>query len=88
MLAWDPVNRYGQHWLTLHGVEVALVSDRQDPAWPWLVSVNRHRSFDSKLVAGKAKTLAHAKKMAERWARVNLARLEIEVADRLARRRR
>ena len=34
MLTWDPVNTYDQHWLKLHGVEVALVSDRNDPAQP------------------------------------------------------
>ncbi|WP_394694875.1 hypothetical protein [Pseudoxanthomonas japonensis] len=86
MLAWDPVNRYGQHWLTLHGVEVVLVSE--GPPGSWTVHVNRQRYMEARVTAGKSPTLAHAKKMAERWARVNLARLEVEVADRLARRRR
>ena len=86
MLTWDPVNTYGQHWLKLHGVEVALVSDRNDPAWPWTVSVERQRGIEAKLVGGHAKTLEHGKKMAERWALANLPRLEVEVADRIARR--
>lgn len=84
MLTWDPVNGYGQHWLKLHGVEVALVDRTVNPELPWSVTVHRQRSIEAKLVGGKAKTLEHGKKMAERWARANLPQLEVEVARRLA----
>ena len=86
MLTWDPVNTYGQHWLKLHGVEVALVDRTVDPAWPWSVTVQRQRGIESKLVGGRAKTLEYGKKMAERWAMANMPRLEVEVARRLAER--
>ena len=32
MLTWDPVNAYGQHWLKLRGIEIALVDSTVDPA--------------------------------------------------------
>ena len=86
MLTWDPVNTYGQHWLKLQDIEIALVQGTVDPAWPWSVTVHRQRGIESKLVGGRAKTLEHGKKMAERWARANLALLEVEVARRLAER--
>ena len=86
MLTWDPVNTYGQHWLKLHGIEIALVDSTVDPDWPWSVTVQRQRGIEAKLVGGRAKTLEHGKKMAERWARANLPRLEVEVARRLAER--
>ena len=86
MLTWDPVNTYGQHWLKLHGIEIALVDGTVDPAWPWSVTVQRQRGIESKLVGGRAKTLEHGKKMAERWALANLPRLEAEVVRRLAER--
>lgn len=86
MLTWDPVNNYGQHWLKLHGIEIALVDRTVDPGWPWAVTVQRQRGIEAKLVGGRAKTLEHGKKMAERWARANLALLEVEVARRLAER--
>ncbi len=86
MLTWDPVNTYGQHWLKLHGIEIALVDRTTNADWPWSVTVQRQRSIEAKLVGGRAKTLEHGKKMAERWARANLARLELEVARRLAER--
>lgn len=86
MLTWDQVNTYGQHWLKLRGIEIALVDRTVDPAWPWSVTVHRQRGIEAKLVGGRAKTLEHGKKMAERWARANLPRLEAEVARRLAER--
>ena len=84
MLAWDKVNNYGQHWLKLHGVEVVLVSE--GPPGQWVVHVNRQRYMEARVTSGRSPTLEHAKKMAERWARANLPRLEAEVADRIARR--
>ena len=84
MLAWDKVNLYGQHWLKLHGVEIALVHSAVHPEWPWTVTVQRQRGIEAKLVGGRAKTLEHGKKMAERWAAANLRRLEGEVAERIA----
>jgi hypothetical protein len=84
MLTWDPVNTYGQHWLKLQGIEIALVDKTVDPAWPWSVTVDRQRGIESKLVGGRSKTLEHGKKMAERWARANLPRLEVEVARKAA----
>ena len=86
MLIWDPVNTYGQHWLKLHGIEIALVDRAVHPEWPWSVTVHRQRSIEAKLVGGRAKTLDHGKKMAERWARANLALLEVEVERRLTER--
>ena len=82
MLTWDKVNFYGQHWLKLHGVEVALLSE--GPPGRWVVHINRQRYMDPRVTAGPSPTLAHAKKMAERWATANLPRLEVEVADRIA----
>lgn len=61
---------------------LALVSRRNDDQWPWLVHVNRQRGLDDKVTAGKAKTLAHGKKMAERWARANLPRIQREIEAR------
>lgn len=60
MLFWDPVNTYGQHWLKLRGIEIALVDSTVDPAWPWSVTVQRQRGIEVKLVGGRAKTLEHA----------------------------
>jgi hypothetical protein len=82
MLTWDKVNFYGPHWLKLRGVEVALVSE--GPPGRWVVHINRQRYMDPRVTAGPSPTLAHAKKMAERWARANLPRLEVEVAERVA----
>lgn len=84
MLTWEPVNAYGQHWLKLQGIEVALVDRTVNPEWPWSVTVHRQRGIEAQLVGGGAKTLEHGKKMAERWARANMALLEGEVARRLA----
>jgi hypothetical protein len=84
MLAWDPANYYGQHWLKLDGVEVVLVAEAAPGSW--VVHVNRQRYMESRVAAGRSPTLAHGKKMAERWARANLPRLEVEVAERIARR--
>ncbi len=84
MLAWHPVNNYGQHWLKLQGVEIAFVTTRLEETWPWLVMVNRQQGLEGKLAVGKAKTLAHAKKTVERWARANLPRLKVGVANREA----
>lgn len=85
MLTWVTTGA-DQHWLKLHDVEIASVSVRYDPEWPWVVFVQRQRGLDGPVVGGKAKTLRHGKKMAERWARMNLPRLEVEVAERLAKR--
>ena len=74
MLNWDPVNYYGQHWLKLHGVEVALVAE--GPPGQWVVHVNRQRHMDTRITSGRSPTLAHAKKMAERWAKANMGRLD------------
>lgn len=84
MLTWDPPNTYDQHWLKLHGVEVALVSE--GPPGVWVVHINRQRYMDARVTTGRSPTLAHAQKMAERWAMANLPRLEVEVAERIARR--
>ncbi len=50
--------------------------------WP-LVTVNRQRDM-RRLLVGKAATVDHGKKMAERWARANLARLQVDVAVKKA----
>lgn len=86
MLTWDPVNTYGQHWLKLRGTEIALVDRTIHADWPWSVTVQRQRGIESKLVGGRAKTLEHGKKMAERWALANQTVLEVEVARRLTER--
>jgi hypothetical protein len=83
-LTWIHLDRYQQHWLKLDGIEIACVSVCYHPEWPWTVSVQRHRGLEAKLVGGHAKTLAHGKKMAERWAMANIERLRPEVAARAA----
>lgn len=85
MLAWEYSERFKQHYLMLDGFQVAMVDDGP-PGW-YRVIVNQQRSM-GKLVSGKAPTLEHGKKMAERWARANLPRLEQEVAEKDARRHR
>lgn len=84
MLTWDKVNYYGQHWLKLHGVEIVLVTEAAPGSWT--VHVNRQRYMEARITSGRSPSLAHAKKMAERWAGANMPRLEVEVADRIARR--
>lgn len=84
MLTWDPANYYGQHWLKLDGVEVVLVTE--GPPGVWVVHVNRQRYMEARVTAGRSPTFRHAQKMAERWARANLPRLEVEVAERIAKR--
>jgi hypothetical protein len=81
-LTWIYLERFDQHWLTLDGEYIALVSKRV--TGDWLVHVNRQRPFEMRVTGGAAATLAFAKKMAERWAMANLERVRREVAQRIA----
>lgn len=75
---WRLDDRYGHHWLLCNGREVALVNKVSEGRW--LMGVNRQRW--SGKGRGYAATLAHAKRMVERWATVNAERLRREVMDR------
>ncbi|WP_141400685.1 hypothetical protein [Pseudoxanthomonas wuyuanensis] len=74
---WHLDDRYGHHWLRRNRHEVALINRVSEGRW--LMTVNRQRS-DAK-GHGYAATLAHAKRMVERWAAVNAERLRLEVLD-------
>lgn len=76
---WHYLERYDQHWLKVDGREVALISQRVPG--DWLVHVNRHREWKpGARCTGVSPTVPHAKRMIERWARVNLKRLRAEIA--------
>ena len=81
-LKWIYLERFDQHWLTLDGEYIALVSKRVPG--DWLVHVNRQRHMELRMTAGQAATLGFGKKMAERWAVANLPRIRRELAERVA----
>lgn len=74
---WRFDDRYGHHWLLCNGREVALVNKVSEGKW--LMGVNRQRWSGSG--RGYTSTLAHAKRMVERWATANAKRLRLEVLD-------
>lgn len=78
-MQWTHLERYDQYWLKIDGREVALISKRVPG--DWLVHVNRHREWEPGMrCCGVSPTVPHGKKMAERWARVNMNRLRAEIA--------
>lgn len=78
-MGWTYLERYDQHWLKIDGREVALISKRIPG--DWLVHVNRHREWSPGMrCTGVSPTVAHGKRMIERWAQVNLGRLRAEIA--------
>ena len=83
MLTWEYSDRFRQHYLLLKGEQIAMVDDGA-PGW-FRVIVNRQQ-YMGKLTMGRSPTIAHGKKMAERWARANMPRIERELAERIARR--
>lgn len=78
MLRWTYSDTYHQHYLTLHGTQVAMVDECV--GGQYRVIVNRQRIL-GRVAGGRAPSLAHAQKMVERWATANLPRLEREVAE-------
>jgi hypothetical protein len=83
MLTWEYSDRFDQHWLLLDGEHVAMV--HRGVQGQFLVMVNRQRPMALTRQAS-AVSVEHGKRMAERWATANLPRLEVEVADRIAKR--
>lgn len=78
-MQWNHLERYDQHWLKIDGREVALISKRVPG--DWLVHVNRHSEWEPGMrCCGVSPTAPHGKKMAERWALVNLGRLRAHIA--------
>lgn len=83
MLTWQYSERFDQHWLLLDGEHVAMV--HRGAQGQYLVMVNRQRSMRPTPQA-RAQSVEHGKRMAEKWLAGNLARVEREVAEQVARR--